>query len=97
MWYSPHFPVVRMHKETTKIRPVFNCAEKYQGLSLNDCLMQGPRVMNELVTVLHHFRSFDVAMTGDIAEMFLQVQVPQQERDKLRFLLYVEGQLQVYR
>jgi hypothetical protein len=53
--------------------------------------------MNELVTILHHFRSFDVAMTGDIAEMFLQVQVPQQERDKLRFLLYVEGQLQVYR
>jgi hypothetical protein len=97
MWYSPHFPVVRMHKETTKIRPVFDCAAKYQGLSLNDCLMQGPQVMNELVTVLHHFRNFDVAMTGDIAEMFLQVQVPQQEIDKLRFLLYVEGQLQVYR
>jgi hypothetical protein len=97
MWYSPHFPVVRMHKETTKIRPVFDCAAKYQGLSLNDCLMQGPQVMNELVTVLHHFRNFDVAMTGDIAEMFLQAQVPQQEIDKLRSLLYVEGQLQVYR
>jgi hypothetical protein len=53
MWYSPHFPVVRMHKETTKIRPVFNCAAKYQGLSLNDCLMQGPQVINELVRVLH--------------------------------------------
>jgi hypothetical protein len=36
-------------------------------------------------------------MTGDIQEMFLQVYVPDKNRDKLRFLLYVDGQLQVYR
>jgi hypothetical protein len=97
MWYSPHFPIVKMHKETTKIRPVFDCAAKYGGTSLNDCLMQGPQVMNELFTDMNHFRSFNYAMTGDIWEMFLQVVVPDKDRDKLRFLLYVDGQLQVYR
>jgi hypothetical protein len=55
MWYSPHFPIVKMCKETTKIRPVFNCAAKYGGTSINDCLMQGPQVMNELVRVMNHF------------------------------------------
>jgi hypothetical protein len=65
-----------MHKETMKIRPVFDCAAKNAGLSLKDCLTQGPQFMNELVTVMHHFRSFNIAMTGDIQEMFLQVVVP---------------------
>jgi hypothetical protein len=88
-----------MHKETTKIRPVFDCAAKYAGFSLNDCLMQGPQVMNELITVLHHIRSYDVAMTGNVREMFLQVKVPPQDsyRDMLRFVTYKDGQLLVYR
>jgi hypothetical protein len=38
--------------------------------------MQGQQVMNELVTVMNHFRSFDYVMTGDIREMFLQVLSP---------------------
>jgi hypothetical protein len=59
--------------------------------------MQGPQVMNELVPVMNHFRSFNYAMTGDIREMFLQVFVPDEDRDKLRFLLYINGQLKVYR
>jgi hypothetical protein len=97
MWYSPHFPIVKMHKETTKIRPVLDCAAKYGGTSPNDCLMQGPQVMNKLVTVMNHFGSFDYAMTGNIQEMFLQVFVPNEDKDNLRFLLYIDGQLQVYR
>jgi hypothetical protein len=38
-----------------------------------------------------------IVLTGDIREMFLQVFDPDKDRDKLRFLLYVDGQLQVYR
>jgi hypothetical protein len=81
VWYAPHFPVLRMQKETTKIRPVFDCAAKTKGVCLNDFLTQGPQVMNELVSVLHYFRRHDVAMTGDIAEMFLQVQVAEEDKD----------------
>jgi hypothetical protein len=47
--------------------------------------------------IMNHFQSFDYAMTSNIREMFLQVFVPDKDRDKLRFLLYIDGQLQVYR
>jgi hypothetical protein len=87
-WYAPHFPVVKMDKETTKIRPVFDWAAKSSGVCLNNFLMQGPQVMNKLVTVLHHFQHYQMAMTGNIKEMFLQIQVPIEDRDYLRFLLY---------
>jgi hypothetical protein len=40
------------------------------------------------VTVLHHFGHYQMAMTGNIKEMFLQIQVPIEDRDYLRFLLY---------
>jgi hypothetical protein len=92
-----HFPVVKMDKETRKIRPVCDSAAKLSGECLNDFLMQGPQVMNELVTVLHPFRRHQMAMTGDIKEMFLQIQVPIEDRDYLRFLLYQDDQLLIYR
>jgi hypothetical protein len=66
VWYAPHFPVLRTQKDTTKIRPVFDCAAKTKGVCLNDFLTQGPQVM-----------------TGDIAEMFLRVQVAEEDRDYL--------------
>jgi hypothetical protein len=81
VWYAPHFPVLRMQKETTKIRPVFDCAAETKGVCENDFLTQGPQVMNELGSVMHYFRRYDIAMTGDIAEMFLQVQVAEEDKD----------------
>jgi hypothetical protein len=97
VWYAPHFPVVKMDKEMMKIRPIFDCAAKSSGVCLNDFLMQGPQVMNKLVTVLHHFRRHQMAMTGNIKEMFLQIQVLIEDRDYLRFLLYRDDQLLIYR
>jgi hypothetical protein len=53
--------------------------------------------MNELVSVMHYFRRYNVAMPGDIAEMFLQVQVAEEDKDYLRFLIFREDQLLIYR
>jgi hypothetical protein len=53
--------------------------------------------MNELLTVMHYFRQYDIAMTGDIKEMFLQVVVEQEDRDFLWFLSYKDDQLLIYR
>jgi hypothetical protein len=71
VWYAQHFPVLRMQKDTSKIRPVFDCAAKTKGVCLNDFLTQGPQVM-----------------TTDMAEMFLRVQVAEEDRDYLRFLIF---------
>ncbi|XP_043204840.1 uncharacterized protein LOC122372053 [Amphibalanus amphitrite] len=90
-WYLPHFAVRHPTKET--LRVVFDCASKYRGTSLNDTLLQGPDLTTPLVDVLLRFRQNPCAFTGDIEAMFLQVSVPESQRDYLRFLWWPEGVL----
>ena len=33
VWYLARFPVVRMDKTTTKVRIVFDCSDKFDGIS----------------------------------------------------------------
>ncbi|XP_068237239.1 uncharacterized protein [Palaemon carinicauda] len=55
-----------------KVRVVFDCASKVEGISLNDLLLQGPDMMNSLLGVLVKFRGGLFAYTGDINTMFYQ-------------------------
>ena len=77
-----------------KIRVVFDCSAKFQGVSLNDCLMQGPDLTNSLVGVLTRFREDPVAFMGDVETMFYQVTVPPDQYDFLRFLWWPDGSLE---
>ena len=83
-WYLPHFAV--RHPTKDSLRIVFDCASKYRGTSLNDTLLQGPDLTTPLVDVLLRFRHNPCAFTGDIEAMFLQVSVPESQRDYLKFL-----------
>lgn len=93
VWYIPHHGVYHPQK-TDQLRVVFDCAAKYQGVSLNDSLLQGPDLTNPLVEVLLKFRQFPYAYMADIKSMFYQVSVPQKDRDYLRFLWWPDGNLQ---
>jgi hypothetical protein len=53
--------------------------------------------MNKLVSVLHRFRQYQYAVTGDVKEMFLQIRVPEDEKDYLCFLWYEKGKVYRYR
>jgi hypothetical protein len=53
--------------------------------------------MNELISVVQRFRQYDYAITGDVKEMFLQVRVPDNEKDYLRFLWYEAGKIVICR
>ena len=90
VWYLPHHAVVREDKPT-KMRIVFDCAAKCEGVSLNDVLLQGPEHTNTLLDVLLRFRTDSVAFTADIEGMFNQVKVPNADRDLLRFLWWKGG------
>ncbi|XP_053403139.1 uncharacterized protein LOC128558265 [Mercenaria mercenaria] len=68
-WYIPHFPIVKLDRETTKVRIVFDAAAKTDGLSLNEAIYQGPKLQNELFDVLLRFRSQPIAIMCDIEEM----------------------------
>ena len=52
LWFLPHFPVLRHEKSTTKTRIVFDASAKFNGISLNDIVLQGPKLQNDLFTVL---------------------------------------------
>jgi len=86
VWYLPHFPVIRLDKATTKVRPVFDASAKYKGLSLNDVVHQGPKLQNDLVNILTRFRRSPVALVCDITEMYLQVHLKPEDKSVHRFL-----------
>lgn len=85
-WYLPHFPIVKPEKETTKIRIVFDASAKYDGVSLNDSVYQGPKLQQELFNVLLRFRRHPIALMCDVAEMYLRIGIDPKDQKYHRFL-----------
>ena len=92
-WLLPHHPVFHP-KKPEKTRVVFGCSAKYRDTSLNGQLSQGPDLTNSLVGVLTRFRKGPVTLMADIESMFLQVRVPLEDANALRFLWWPNGDLQ---
>lgn len=92
VWYIPHHPVSSPHKPG-KVRVVFDCAAKFGGTSLNDQLLSGPDLTNNLVGVLTRFREAPIALMSDIKGMFNQVRAAPEDREFLRFLWWPDGDL----
>ena len=84
-WYLPHHAVVNPNKPG-KVRVVFDAASKFDGVSLNDKLLTGPDLLNNLVGILMRFRTGKIGVMADIQQMFHQVKVCEEDRDSLRFL-----------
>lgn len=96
-FFLPHFPVVRRDKTTTKVRIVANGKAEFKGLSLNSCMLSGPKVINVLVPVLLRFRKHEHALMVDVQSMFLRVMLPVEDRAYHRFVLSDDqGRLQYY-
>ncbi|XP_055633488.1 uncharacterized protein LOC129773856 [Toxorhynchites rutilus septentrionalis] len=72
--YLPHHPVVKESSSTTKVRVVFDGSAKTStGKSLNDSLLVGPVVQDDIVTIIVRFRQFPVALVADAEKMYRQV------------------------
>ena len=92
-WYLPHHPVFHP-KKPGKMRIVFDCAARKNGISLNDRVLQGPDLTNSLLGVLLRFRQEPIAIMADIEAMFHQVYVTPRNRDALRFLWWPNGDME---
>lgn len=96
VWYLSHHEV--FHKRKRKLRVVFNCSLKFDGISLNDCLRKGPDLTNNLLDVLMKFRTGKIAVIGDIRQMFYQVRVPKCDSNLMRFFwINSDGDIKEYR
>ena len=84
IWYLPHHGVYHSYKPD-KIRVVFDCSARYDGVSLKSQLLQGPNLKRSLVGVLRRFRRKPIAFQADIEAMFHQVRDIENNRNFLRF------------
>ncbi|XP_071832987.1 uncharacterized protein [Apostichopus japonicus] len=85
VYYIPHHGVYHPKKHN-KLKVVFHCSAKYRGSSLNDHLLCGPTLTNNLFVVLCRFRRHPVAVMCNVAKMFHRFHVSPEDRDYLRFL-----------
>ena len=85
-FYISHKVVVRGAAESTKLRIVYDASARAseKAPSLNECLHAGPPLQNKLWADLVRARFHPVALTGDIKQAFLQVQIREEDRNAMR-------------
>ncbi|KAL0147545.1 hypothetical protein M9458_057146, partial [Cirrhinus mrigala] len=91
-WYIPHHGIYHP-KKPERLRVVFDCSAKHKGTCLNEHLLNGPDMINNLTGVLVRFRQHQVALMCDIEKMFHQFQVKENDRNYLRFVWWKDGDM----
>jgi len=72
--YLPHHCVYKVTNQSRKLRVVFDASCQIStGVSLNDTLMVGPVVQQDLMSILVRFRHFRWVFSADIIKMYRQV------------------------
>ncbi|XP_055543767.1 uncharacterized protein LOC129729280 [Wyeomyia smithii] len=85
--YLPHHPVFKFSSTTTKTRVVFDASCKTaSGYSLNDSLLVGPVVQQDLLSLIMRFRTHAVALVADVEKMYRQVLVHSNDQPLQRIL-----------
>ena len=85
-YYLPHHCVFK-DSTTTKLRVVFDASSKSpNGNSLNDCLLLGPRLQDDVFDILILVRLHQWALSADVAKMYRQVALDKSDRDFHRIL-----------
>ena len=70
----PHHAIWQQGPKGHKLRVVFDASAKTDnGVSLNQILHVGPRLQNDITSVINYFRNFRFVMTGDIEKMYRQI------------------------
>ena len=73
--------VIKESSDTTKLWVVFDgSASSNTGISLNDTLLTGPKLQEDLFDILLRFRSHQYVLTGDIEKMYRQIPIRPEDR-----------------
>ncbi|KAJ0169346.1 hypothetical protein K1T71_015230 [Dendrolimus kikuchii] len=87
--YLPHHAVVREDKETSKVRVVFNASSKgSNNISLNDELMVGPQMQEDMRSIIMRWRMQRYCFTADVQMMYRQILITREDTDYQRLLWF---------
>lgn len=87
-YYIPHFSVTNENSTTTRTRVVFDASCRTENdISLNELLMVGPKLQDDLFIHLLRFRLHKFVLTGDVSKMYRQILVHQDDR-KFQYILW---------
>lgn len=87
VYYLPHHAVLKDTSLTTKLRVVFDGSSKSSnGQSLNDNLLRGPVLQQDLTAVLLRYRRNKFCFAADIKQMFRMIDIQECDRDYQRIL-----------
>lgn len=85
--YLPHHAVIREDKTTTKVRVVFDASCRgTNGVSLNDNLIVGPTLQQDLRHIMMRWRTHPICLSADIVKMYRQVVVDSEDAEFQRLL-----------
>ena len=69
--FIPHHPIIRDYSQTMKLRVVFNASRPTcTNVSINDCFHVGPKLQNEICSILLRWRQHPYVLCADIARKF---------------------------
>ncbi|XP_070068048.1 uncharacterized protein [Drosophila takahashii] len=81
-YFIPHQCVLRPQSTSTKLRVVFDASSRTSTqVALNDILMVGPTIQEELYSTLLRFRLHKFALAADVKKMYSQVMVDEADRN----------------
>ncbi|XP_025832766.1 uncharacterized protein LOC112905148 [Agrilus planipennis] len=87
-YFIPHHAVIKKDSLTTKLRVVFDASAKTTtGSSLNDIQYVGPTIQNDLWSILVRFRTHAFILTADVAKMYRQILIEENQRN-LQLILW---------
>ena len=80
-FYLPHH-CVQKESTTTKLRVVFDASAKTSNkVFLNDVLLVGSKIQDDLFDHLIRFRCYAIGITGDVAKMYKQIALDKKDKD----------------
>ena len=88
VWYLLFFVT-----KQDKPRVVYDGAATVAGVSLNQALLAGANLLNNLVEVLTRFRLGKFAAMADLSKCFFQVAMPEKQRDLFRIIWFKNNDL----
>ena len=88
VWYLPFFVT-----KQDKPRVVYDGAATVAGVSLNQAVLAGTNLLNNLVEVLTRFRLGKFAAMADLSKCFFQVAMPEKQRDLFRIIWFKNNDL----